>query len=253
MDFSALMRLGLLLARPGMLIVASPGLGGTYAPARIKIGLMVFVAIAMVPAVPLPTIALDAPLPVLLVIARELAIGLAFALAIRVLIGGAELAGHLAGFQTGLAYEATVDPQSGARNPLLVVLYGDLATLTFLMINGHHAFLRALRQSYADLPVGSGGLDGSMPDVVAQLLGILFVVGARLAAPIILVLVVVEIALALVARSAPMLNLMVVAPPVRLIAGLLVLAVIVPSVASLVTGVSGSVLHLAVRAAAVFR
>jgi flagellar biosynthesis protein FliR len=250
-DLAPLMRLGLLLARPGMLIVASPGFGGTYAPAPVKIGLMVFVAIAMVPAVPVP--AIDAPLALLLVIARELAIGFAFSLAIRVLIGGAELAGHLAGFQMGLAYGATVDPQAGVRNPLLVVLYGNISTLTFLMINGHHAFLRALSQSYADLPVGVGGLDGSMPEVVAQLLGILFVVGARLAAPIVLVLVLVEIALALVARSAPMLNLMVVGPSVRLIAGLLVLAVIVPSVASLVTGVSESALHLAVRAAAVFR
>jgi flagellar biosynthesis protein FliR len=250
-DFAPLMRLGLLLARPGMLILASPGFGGGYAPAPVKIGLMVFVAVAMVPAVPVP--AVNAPLAVLLVIARELAIGFSLALAIRVLVGGAEMAGHLAGFQMGLAYGATVDPQNGVRNPLLVVLYGNIAMLTFLMIDGHHAFLRALRQSYVDLPVGAGGLDGALPDVVAQLLGILFVVGARLAAPIVVVLVLVEIALALVARSAPMLNLMVVGPSVRLIVGLLLLAVVVPSVASLVTGVSGSVLHLAVRAAAVFR
>lgn len=250
-DLAPLMRLGLLLARPGMLFVASPGFGAGYAPAPLKIGLTVFVAMAMVPAVPVP--AVDAPLTVLLVIARELVIGFSFALAIRVLIGGAELAGHLAGFQMGLAYGATVDPQNGVRNPLLVVLYGNIGMLTFLMIDGHHAFLRALRQSYVDLPVGVGGLDGSLPDVVAQLLGILFVVGARLAAPIIVVLVLVEIALALVARSAPMLNLMVVGPSVRLVAGLLVLAVVVPSVASLVTGVSGSLLQLAVRAAAVFR
>ena len=78
------------------------------------------------------------------VVAREAAIGLALGFALRALIAGAEFAGHLSGQQIGFSYGATIDPQSGVRNNMLATLYGMLATLGFLAINGHHAVLRAL-------------------------------------------------------------------------------------------------------------
>jgi flagellar biosynthetic protein FliR len=250
-DLTPFMRFGLLLVRPGMLIAVSPGFGGTYAPARVKVGLTVLVAIALLPTVALPPV--GEPLSLAVVVGREMTIGLALALAIHVLVSAAELAGHVAGFQMGLSYGATVDPQNGVRNPLLVVLYGNIAVVTFLAIDGHHAFLRALHQSYADLPIGTGGIGGALPAVVAQMLGTLFTVGVRLASPIVFVLLFVEIALALLARSAPALNLMVIGAPVRLIVGLLMLAVVVPAAAGVVAGASGSVLQLALRAVGALR
>jgi flagellar biosynthetic protein FliR len=250
-DLTPVVRFGLLLVRPGVLVALAPGFGDAYAPARVKVGLTVLIAIALMPSIAAP--ALGEPLPLALIVAHEVAIGFALALGVRILVAGAQFAGHLSGFQMGLSYGATVDPQSGVRNPLLAVLFGNMAVLTFLMINGHHAFLRALRQSYADLPVGSGGIDGSLPEIVARLLGIVFTLGVRLAAPIVFVLLVVEIAMALLARSAPALNLMAAGAPVRLIVGLIVLAVMLPAVPSLVSGVSDAVLRLSVQATAAFR
>jgi len=214
------LRFALLLVRPGMLVLMAPGFGGAYAPARVKIGLIAFIAFALMPLagdVPIPE-----ALPIAVVVAREAAIGLALALGVRVLVAGAELAGDVAGRQMGLSYGAVVDPQSGVRNPVLSVLFSNISILTFLMIDGHHAFLRALRQSYVDLPMGSGGgVNASMPQHVGQMLGMVFTLGVRLVAPIVLVLVVVEIGMALLARSAPMLNLNAAGAPVRLIVGLL--------------------------------
>jgi flagellar biosynthetic protein FliR len=192
-------------------------------------------------------------LPLAMVVAREVALGFALALGIRVMVAGAELGGHLAGFQMGLSYGATVDPQSGVRNPLLAALYGNLALVTFLMIGGHHAFLRALHQSYVDLPVGAGGIDGSLPQTVADMLAVVFVLGARLAAPVVVVLVVSEIAMALMARAAPALNLMAVGAPVRLLIGLAILPLVVPAVVGLISGASGSIVQVALRAAGAFR
>ena len=186
-------------------------------------------------------------LPLALVVTREIAIGAALALGVRILIAGAEFAGQLAGFQMGLSYGATVDPQSGVRNPLLSVLFGNIALLTFLMIDGHHAVLRALRQSYTDLPVGMGNVDASMVQSVSRLLGAVFTLGVRLAAPVILVLFSVEIGMALLARSAPMLNLNSAGAPVRLLVGLLVVTVMVPSVASVVAAAASTILNAAVQ------
>ena len=84
---------------------------------------------------------------------------MALALAIRALVAGAEFAGHLAGYQIGLSYGAIIDPQSGVRNNVLAVALRQPALLTFLAINGHHAFIRALAASYAALPIGAGHVD----------------------------------------------------------------------------------------------
>jgi flagellar biosynthetic protein FliR len=241
------MRFGLLLVRPGMIMLLAPGFGGTYAPARIKIGLTALIGIALMPSV--GALPIGDPLPLVLIVGREIAIGAALALGVQILVAGAEFAGHLAGHQMGLSYGATVDPQSGVRNPLLSVLFANIAVITFLMIDGHHAVLRALRQSYLDLPIGLGSVDASLSQSIARLLGTVFSLGVRLVAPVVLVLVLVEIGMALLARSAPMLNLNAAAAPVRLVVGLIMLAVMIPAVASVVAGAASLVLKLAVQMA----
>ena len=246
-ELSPVMRFGLLLVRPGMVMLLAPGFGGTYAPARIKIGLTALIGIALMPSV--GSLPIGDSLPLVLIVVREIAIGAALALGVQILVAGAEFAGHLAGHQMGLSYGATVDPQSGVRNPLLSVLFANIAVMTFLMIDGHHAVLRALRQSYLDLPVGMGSVNASLAQSIAGLLGIVFSLGVRLVAPVVLVLVLVEIAMALLARSAPMLNLNAAGAPVRLVVGLLMLAVMVPAVASVVAGAASTVLRAAVQLA----
>src|SRR4029078_5695982 len=89
--------------------------------------------------------------------ARELLIGLALSLSVRVLIAGAELAGHLSGFQIGFAYSSLVAPQSGARNVVLSALSATFVVMVFLVLDGHHQLLHALAASYAALPIGAGG------------------------------------------------------------------------------------------------
>ena len=250
-SLTPVLRFALLLVRPGMLMLLAPGFGGNYAPARVKVGITAFLAFALMPLtgeVPTPE-----ALPIIVVTAREVAIGLALALGVRVLIAGAEFAGHIAGRQMGLSYGAVVDPQSGVRNPVLSVLFGNIALMTFLMIDGHHQFLRALRQSYLDLPIGPGSVNASLPVSVAQMLGAIFTLGVRLVAPIVIVLIVVEIGMALLARSAPMLNLNASAAPVRLIVGLVVLTVMVPAVASVVAATAGPMVRLSALLAGAFR
>ena len=125
--------------------------------------------------------------------------------------------------------------------------------VTFLLTNAHHAFLRALRDSYERLPIGAGQIGASLPQAVIELLGLVFTFGVRLAAPLIVVLLVAELALGLVARAAPALNLMVVGAPVRLLLGLVLLGVVAPAAIGVLDSLSGTVLQLGVRAAEAFR
>jgi flagellar biosynthetic protein FliR len=250
-DLTPILGLGLLLMRPGALLLASPAFGGLYAPAQVKVGLTFFLALAMLPTTAVPVAGSVAGLTG--IIARELAIGFSMALAIRVMIGAAEFGGNLASFQMGLSYAAIVDPASGVRNNVLAMLYANVALVTFLLTNAHHAFLRALRDSYVSMPMGSGAIGASVPAAVTALLGLVFTVGVRLAAPLVVVLLIAELALALVSRSAPALNLMVVSGPVRLLIGLLLLGVVAPAVVGVISAMSQTALEAGVRTAEAFR
>lgn len=251
MDPSQVAGFGILLVRPGALVVAAPGFGGTYAPALFKIGLTVFLAVVLGSVARLPN---DfGASGVTVVIAREAAIGLSIAFGLRVLIGAAELAGYLAGLQIGFTYATVADPQTGARNNVLSSLYGLLVLVVFFATDGHHDFLRALAMSYEALPIGAGGFDGPLPGLVARLLGIVFGVGAQIAAPVVVVLLLVELALGLLSRAAPSFNLMVQGFSLRIIAGLLTLAVTLRVIPLAVRDGLPAVLELGARLAETFR
>lgn len=249
-EFSTIAQLGILIARPASLVAAAP-VFGAFAPAQVRLGVSVLLAILIAPAV--PPMAFTSTLGLGVLVAREMAIGLVMALALRAIIAGAELAGHLTGNQLALSYGSIVDPQGGVRNNLVANLYGNLTLLTFMAINGHHALLRALVASYTALPIGAGGVGPSMVASVTQLLGIVFVLGVRLAAPLIVVMLLVEVGMALMARVAPSLNLMAVAPPVRIVIGLLAIAAMIPLIPSVATRASSSIAQVALQAATAFR
>jgi flagellar biosynthetic protein FliR len=250
-DFAPIARFGLLLARPGMLIMAAPAFGGTYAPSHVRLALVVLLAFTVTPFVPVPDVQSTVGLG--MVIARELGIGFAMAMAIRALVAGAELGGQLSGSQLMLSYGSVVDPQGGVRSNLIGTIYSNLTLITFFAINGHHTFIRNLVSSYQAMPIGPGHVDASLVRGVMQMLGVVFVLGLRLAAPLIVVMLVVELATGLVARAAPAINLMAIGTPIRLIVGLIVVAALVPFVPGVITRFSTTVAELGVQLARTFR
>ncbi len=250
-DIAPLAQVGLLLGRPGMLVVATPVLGGTFAPPSVKVGLTLILAILLYPVVTVP--ALDSPGALAVVLARESAIGFALAMSVRLLVAAAELAGYLAGFQVGFAVAEVIDPLSGVRNNLLALLYGSLTAFVFLAIDGHHLLLRALVASYGALPIGFGYPSASLPETVARMLGIVFLLGVQLAAPIMVVALLVELSMGLFTRAAPALNLMVIGFPLRLLAGLLALGLAIQVVPGVVSRFVEPVFEQATQAALAFR
>ena len=253
MDLAVLERIGLLVVRPGALLMTTPVFGATFAPPLVRVGVLLLITFAMAPVITLP--ADLGQVSTTLVAGRELLIGLALSLSVRVLVAGAELAGHLSGFQIGFAYSSLVDPQSGVRNGVLSALYANVTLMVFLAVDGHHQLLQALVSSYTALPLGAStwSATGDLAPLVARTLGTIFVIGVRLAAPVVLVLVVVESALGLLSRAAPQLNLTVNAAPIRLFTGLAVLATTIAVVPDVIHASLAPVLHLAARVAAAFR
>lgn len=248
MDVVPFVRLGLVMIRPSVLVFTVPLFGGRFAPTHVRIGLALLIGVALAPVVPLPT----AEAGLLVTVAREVAIGMALSLAVAGVVAAAELAGYLVGFQAGFSIAAAIDPQSGVRNNIVASLYGMLTLFTLFLMNGHHAVLRALAESYQVLPMGTGGVGSSLVEAVMEVLGLVFRVGLQLAAPVIVALLVVELALGLIARSAPAMNLMVIGFPVRSASGLVALAVVIGATPTVIRSVMVPALRTATELAAAF-
>jgi flagellar biosynthetic protein FliR len=250
-ETAVVVRIALLLLRPGMLLGTTSPFGSSFAPAPVKIGLIVLISLVLMPVVALPQTL--TPGMITLIAARESMIGLALAFSVRLVLGGVELAGQLAGFQLGFSYASLIDPQSGARNSVMSATYGLMALFVFLAIDAHHEMLRALAASYDAMPVGAWHFEGNITLLIAHMLGMVFTVGLQLAAPVVLVLMIVELALGLMARTMPSLNLMVTGAPVRLIVGLIAVAATLQVLPSVVTAAVKPALELAVRFASAFK
>ena len=250
MDLTPVLRFALLLVRPGMVVMLAPGLGGRQIPAMAKIALTVMAAVALMPTVQLPeTVGTN----LVLIILREAAVGLSLAFVLQVLIAGAEFAGHLSSYQIGFSYGATIDPISGVRSTMLVSLYGMLATLVFLGVNGHHALLRALAASYDGVPIGVVQVNASLVGAVRDMLAMVFTVGLRLAAPVLIVLLIVEMAIGLISRAAPSLSFMVIGYPIRIVVGLFLIAALIATVPGVIESMIERTLMLGGRTATAFR
>jgi flagellar biosynthesis protein FliR len=250
-EFGSLAGVAVLLVRPGMLVMATPFLGALNTPVQMRVGLTVLLAVLLASGA-----AVQVTLPatgMVVVILREMFIGLAIAMAIRALLAGAEFAGDFLGYQIGLSLGSLIDPQSGVSNNILALLYGNLVAVICLATNVHHDLIRALGDSYTALPIGLGGVDGTLGIMVGRLLGMVFVIGLRISAPVVVVLLLVELALGLVGRVAPSLNVISTGAPIRIVAGLLVLAASLSALPTLVARYVPAVLSLGADTARAFR
>ena len=249
MELTPFVRLGVLMIRPSALVLSAPLFGGSHVPPMVRIGLSVLLALIVAPVVTLPAVGTG----LVLVIARELVIGVSIGLAIQIVASAAELAGYLAGFQAGFSVAAIIDPQRGVRNNMIASLYGLLTLFVFFGIEGHHAVLVALVDSYTALPIGAGAVDQSLVSSVAGALGLVFTFGIRLAVPVVFALLIVELGLGLVARTAPAMNLMVIGFPIRTTVGLIALGLAIGVLPPVIRSLAPVALELAAATAGAFQ
>ena len=242
---------GLLLVRPGLMILTAPFFGAVFAPPQVRAGLTLLLAFTLAPLVPLPDV--HSAIGLTAMLGREAAIGLSLGLAIRLLTAVGEFAGELGSYQSGMSAGAIVDPVSGVRNTQIASIYTNLTIVICLVTNAHHVFLRALVATYQSLPMGVAGVGTSLAGSISHMLGFVFVFGMRLAAPMLVVLLLVEVVLGLMTKVAPSLNIMVLGAPLRVPIGLLLVSVTAATLPALITHMVPAALQLAIETARAFR
>ena len=232
--------------RIGGFVASAPIVSAAAVPSRIKAVLTVAVAFLVAPSVPVP-----AELSIfsgvgIMTAAQELLIGVAIGMVVQLAFEALTLAGQTIATTMGLGFATLVDPQRGANTAVLGQLFMVFAVLTFLATDGHLVLIAVLAHSFHSLPIGAARLDEGWLLSVAGWGGRIFESGILIALPAVVALLIVNLALGVVTRAAPQLNLFGIGFPITLLAGYIVLYA---GMDGIMAGI-GSVIHGALAAAA---
>lgn len=218
----------LVLARVGGLIAFLPVPGFRNAPDSIRAVLAMTLTFALFPVWPaVPNIV--APIAQLTAWAiAEAGFGLVAGLAVAFLAEGFNLAAQVLGLQAGYGYATTIDPTSQADAGILQVLAGLTSGLLFFSTGIDREVIRVLAASFERYPAGSWSLAMPNADAILRLGAGVFTLGVRMAMPVIALLLLIDVALALLGRMQQQLQLLSLAFPIKMLAALALLAALAP-------------------------
>jgi flagellar biosynthetic protein FliR len=209
------------LARVGGLVTFAPFWSHSAAAPRVRVALAFALAFALTPFVA-PKLATPPThlLGLTLTLAGELLIGLALGFVGRLVFTGLEVAAHIFGFQMGLSLAATIDPATRAQTTALGTAAQMFGLLVLLAADGHHWLLAATVRSFDAVAPGDFTMTPALAELFIRLSADALSVGVALAAPAIVALLAVELALAIAGRAAPQLQIMVLGFPIKIAVGL---------------------------------
>ncbi|EST13060.1 MAG: flagellar type secretion system protein FliR [Sporolactobacillus laevolacticus] len=225
----------LILARLTSFLVTMPIFSYRTIPAPVKIGLAAVLALLVdVTLFENQAVPLDGRF--VLLILKEVLVGLTMGFVAGIITYAVQLAGAFIDMQMGFAIANVISPESGVPTPLTGQFLYVLQLLFFLGVNAHHMLINGILSSFQLIPLNSLGIafnSGNTAEFVAQITAQMFLIAAQLAMPIVGCLFLVDIAVGLVARTVPQVNVFVVGLPLKVLAGFAVMLVVFPSLIGL--------------------
>ena len=207
------------------LIAAAPLFSAQGIPTTFRIGVAFVLTVVISPVLdPMPAIP-PASAQGMFILVQQLMIGTAMGLAMRIIFSAIEMAGHIVGLQMGLGFATFFDPQNSTQLPVMGQFLGLIAMLFFLAINGHLMVITARVESFRVLPVGLHAFSAEGWRTLALWGGEIFRGGLLISLPLVAVLMMTNVALAVLTRAAPQLNIFAVGFPLTLFIGLLVMSI----------------------------
>lgn len=216
------------LTRILALIASAPLFGNTSVPGRVKVALGVMLALIMAPAIPAAPSVDPMSWTGLLILIQEMLIGLAMGFAMRIVFAAIEMAGEVSSLTMGLGFATFFDPLTQGRSSAVSQFLALVATMAFLAVNAHLVLLEALAESFFTLPISASPISIGAPYEMVRWGGKVFSAGLQLALPIVAALLITNIALGILTRAAPQLNIFGIGFPISLGVGLLAISIVLP-------------------------
>jgi len=210
------------------MIAITPPFGNNTVPVQIKIALGVMIALIVAPTIPVHPDVDPVSLTGMVILAQQLVIGLGMGFVIRIVFAAVEVAGEVSGLTMGLGFATFFDPLSQGRSSAIAQFLVLLTTLIFLTSNAHLALLSALIESFKTIPISTTLQSGFNVHKLVIWGEQIFITGLRLALPIVAALLVINVALGILTRAAPQLNLFGIGFPITIAVGFLMVGLILP-------------------------
>ncbi|WP_112180857.1 MULTISPECIES: flagellar biosynthetic protein FliR [Paraliobacillus] len=203
-------------------------------PMQFKIGLAGSLSWIMLYSIEIPTIPLD--LTFFLLVGKEAIAGLLLGLIAYMILAAVQIAGGFIDFQMGFAIANVIDPQTGAQSPLMGQYFYTIVLLFLLSVDGHHLLINGAFYSFETIPLDQM-INFNNENIVMLVIDIfnqLFLVAFQLAIPVVGCLFLVDVALGIIARTVPQLNVFVVGLPLKIFVGLFVVSMFIVMFISIV-------------------
>jgi len=197
---------------------------------QIKILVAVSLAVLTFPLVVgnYPAVYPDSNLLVIIEIISEASIGLFMGLAVFLVFSAVQLGGQIVDMRMGFRIANVVDPFSGVDSPVIGQLKNIFVTLIFLALNGHLLLIKHLYQSFEIIPPGRVNFSSELWQYFFRRSADMFLLAVKIALPIAGAIFFIDIILAFLARSVPQMNLFIIGLPIKIMAGLILIFVLMP-------------------------
>ncbi len=221
----------LVFVRITVMMVVLPIFGARLTPLTLKVGLSALLTLLVVPLLQSPQVpeALSL-LSVLFLVGREVLAGMIIGFATTLIFMAFQFAGTIVGLQMGFGIVNVVDPQSNIQVSIIGQFLYIVAVLIFLTIDGHYFLIRALVHSFDVIPLNQAMFTGKLVQKVIAMTAEVFVIAIKIGIPAISALLLTSVALGVVARTVPQMNVFIVGFPLNIGLGLIMLATSMPMV-----------------------
>ncbi len=232
----------LVLLRISAIIVTIPVISESTVPVRIKAALSILVSIIIFPmvSIQIPTISKHHFLELIFLMIGEVMIGVTIGFLARLVFAAIQLAGDIIGYEMGFAIANVIDPMSTTQVSIITELQYLIAMLVFLTVNAHHLFFQAIIQSYALIMPLSFHYSGALMQFIYEVSREMFVIALKISAPIMAVMIFTNVALGVVARTVPQMNIFIVGFPLQISLGLIFLGITAPLFVHITQGIFGN-------------
>lgn len=210
--------------RISIVLYLLPFFGGRSIPKTVKAALLLVLTLAVWPQLSFPGSMMPAsPWELLVLVLGEVLLGLILGMMVRILIAAVQTGGHIIGFQMGFAMVNVMDPITGVNEAVTAHFLYMCTMLTFLTLNGHLYLLKAIGQSFEFIPPGGLLLTPDMANQIFSFSSLMYTLAIKIAAPVLGAVLIVDLALALIARAAPQMHILVVGLPIKITVGFIFL------------------------------
>lgn len=213
----------LIFARVMSFLIMMPLFSYRTIPTPFRIGLSFFLSLLMYYTVDTTDLPLEEMYVILLM--KEIIVGLLIGLLAYLILSAVQIAGGFIDFQMGFAIANVVDPQTGAQSPLIGQYFYIIALLFLLSVDGHHLLIDGIVHSYQFIPLDAlvSFQSESFPSFIIDTFNTMFIIAFQISIPIVGCMFLVDVALGIIARTVPQLNVFVVGLPLKIFVSFVVI------------------------------